>query len=80
MDFRTKFTKWYYRKGYKLNYERVDYADSVGRVVYTCPWWVKPLTAYFFSPSVYFEARRDDMRKTLDLIDKVCGGIKCGTE
>jgi hypothetical protein len=47
MDFRTKFTKWYYRKGYTVDYD--------GQMVFLCPWWVRPLTAYFFSPIVYFQ-------------------------
>jgi hypothetical protein len=65
MDFRTKFTKWYYRKGYKI-----DYADGIGRIVYICPWWVKPLTAYFFSPSAYFQEALADIRMRLDEEDK----------
>jgi hypothetical protein len=53
-NFRTKFTKWYYRKGYTIRYDPCDYADFVGRVVYDCPGWVRPLCEYFFSPSVYY--------------------------
>lgn len=66
MGFRTKFTKWYYRKGYKLDYERVDYSDDIGRIVYACPWWVKPLATYFFSPWVYFHELTEDIRMRLD--------------
>lgn len=54
MDFRTKFTKWYYRKGYTIEFELCDYADGVGRTIYKCPLWIRPLTSYFFSPSVYY--------------------------
>lgn len=59
MNFRTRFTKWYYRKGYTIDYDRTG-------VVYACPWWVKPLTTHFFSPSVYFHEWWDDIAKELD--------------
>ena len=54
MKYHTKFTKWYYRKGYRMEYEPVDYADGVGRLTYICPWWVRPLASWLFSPSVYY--------------------------
>lgn len=54
MNFITKFTKWYYRKGYRMEWEPCDYADCVGRMIFTCPWWVKPLVKNFFSPVEYY--------------------------
>lgn len=66
MDFRTKFTKWYYKKGYKIDFEVVGFADGVGQMVYLCPWWIKPLTAYFFSPTVYFNEEMVDTRMRSD--------------
>ena len=44
---RRKFTKWYYRKGYKATY-----LYTVDNYVFSCPWYVKPLL-FLFSPSIY---------------------------
>lgn len=46
MRLRTKFTKWYYRKGYRADYD--------GNLVFECPWWVRLLATYLLSPSVYY--------------------------
>ena len=54
-DFTTKFTKWYYRKGYRMVYKPCDYADSAaGELIFICPWWVRPMVEWFFSPCVYY--------------------------
>ena len=44
---RRKFTKWYYRKGYKATY-----LYTTDNYVFSCPWYVKPLL-FLFSPSIY---------------------------
>lgn len=76
MNFRTKFTKWYYKRGYKI-----DYADGIGRIVYICPWWVKPLTAYFFSPYVYVvETLADIQIRSYEGIDEAYKETTCETE
>lgn len=48
-DFRTRFTKWYYRKGYRMRYKPND-----TELIFRCPFWVRPIVYYFFSPSVYY--------------------------
>ena len=53
-DFRTRFTKWYYRKGYRMMYKPCDYADGVAEMIFYCPWWVRPLVELFFSPVVFY--------------------------
>ena len=47
------FTRWYYRKGYRMYYENCDYGDLVASMSFECPWWIMPLLI-FFSPSIYF--------------------------
>ena len=51
--YRESFTKWYYSKGYKATY---DFGTSFGdfRVIFKCPFWLRPITPLLFSPSVYF--------------------------
>lgn len=66
MDFRTKFTKWYHRKGYTIDPRRSE-------MFYICPWWVKPIAGCFFSPSVFFHEELDSIRMRLE-------EIKCETE
>ena len=46
---RRKFTKWYYRKGYRMSYEPGSF-----EMIFDCPIWVRPLTWFFFSPSTYY--------------------------
>lgn len=53
-NFREKFTKWYCRKGYRMDYKPCDYGDGVAELTFICPIWVRPLTAWFFSPCVYY--------------------------
>lgn len=53
INLRTKFTKWYYRKGYHLVWT-ASYAKDSGVMIFTCPLWVRPLVYFFFSPSVYY--------------------------
>lgn len=48
-----RFTRWYYRKGYRMHYKPCAYGDGVDSLVFDCPWWIKPLLI-FFSPSVYY--------------------------
>lgn len=48
-DFRTKFTKWYYRKGYRMTWKPGDY-----EITFDCPFYVRPLGWLFFSPSTYY--------------------------
>lgn len=54
MDLRTKFTKWYYRKGYRMSPVFPAYGVGHIELIFVCPWWVKPLTWWLFSPSVYY--------------------------
>lgn len=48
-DFRTRFTKWYYRKGYRMRYKPGD-----TELIFSCPLLIRPLVYLFFSPSVYY--------------------------
>ena len=48
-DFRQKFTKWYYRKGYRMTYRPNDV-----ELVFTCPLWLRPMVFIFFSPCAYY--------------------------
>ena len=57
-DFRARFTKWYYRKGY-----RMEYHQSSLESIFHCPLWVRPLVYYFFSPSVYYREVGYDFSK-----------------
>ena len=53
-DFRTSFTKWYRNKGYRFNYEFSGFNDGDAvEMTFHCPWWVRLMTFFFFSPSVY---------------------------
>lgn len=59
-DFRARFTKWYYRKGYRMEYRPCDYGDGVAELIFFCPLWVRPLVELFFSPVVFYhELGRD---------------------
>lgn len=53
-NFRIKFTKWYYRKGYRMEWKTCDFGDGVAEMIFRCPLWVRPLVYYFFSPCVYY--------------------------
>lgn len=53
-DFRTRFTKWYCRKGYRMVYKPCDYGDGVAELIFFCPWWVRPIIELLFSPTVYY--------------------------
>ena len=59
---RTRFTKWYVKKGYTFDY---DFSDTpiigddifrtpcgVPRAIWKCPLWVRPFL-FLFSPSTY---------------------------
>ena len=48
-NFRTKFTKWYYRKGYRMTYKPND-----TELIFLCPLWIRPLVYVFFSPCAYY--------------------------
>lgn len=48
-DLAQRFTKWYYQKGYRMRYRH----ETVELVFY-CPWWVRPLVYFLFSPSTYY--------------------------
>lgn len=53
-NLRKKFTKWYYRKGYRMMWVTSHYGNGVHEMIFSCPWWVRPLVEFFFSPSVYY--------------------------
>lgn len=59
-DFRTRFTKWYYRKGYRMMYKPCNYTDGVAELIFYCPLWVRLLAEFFFSPSVYYSEAGSD--------------------
>lgn len=61
-NFREKFTKWYYRKGYRMEYKPCDYGDGVAELVFKCPFWVKPLVYVFFSPCEYYRENGYELR------------------
>lgn len=65
-DLKSRFTKWYVKKGYRFTYAIVGFDFSTEdlsmkylesnpnplKEIFSCPWWVRPLLC-FFSPSVY---------------------------
>lgn len=51
---RSKFTKWYYRKGYRMEYRAYDGSEFVAEMIFTCPFYIRPLVYFFFSPCVYY--------------------------
>ena len=53
-NLRERFTKWYYRKGYRAKYRDISFGKPTIELVFYCPWWVRPLVYLFWSPSVYF--------------------------
>ena len=48
---RERFTKWYYRKGYRLTCKEYD---NTFEMIFQCPLWVRPLVEWFFSPCTYY--------------------------
>ena len=48
-DSRARFTKWYYRKGYRMSYKPND-----TELIFSCPLVIRPLVYFLFSPSVYY--------------------------
>lgn len=54
-----RFTKWYYKKGYKFGYNNPIFPESA---YWKCPWYVKPLLI-FFSPSYYCMCYSSDIVK-----------------
>ena len=56
---REKFTKWYYRKGYRMLYKPCDYGDGVAELIFICPWWVRLLASPLFVPTVYYKERNE---------------------
>lgn len=68
-NFRAKFTKWYYRKGYRMSYRSCEYGDGVAELIFHCPFWVRPLVEWFFSPSVYYR------EYGLDVGDAIVAGM-----
>ena len=63
-NLKTKFTKWYFNKGYIFGYDyrivTMSYGDDIfppiplkmPKCIFVCPWYIKPLL-FLFSPSVY---------------------------
>ena len=49
MSLRERFTKWYYRKGYRMKFNARDL-----KLNFICPFWVKPLAGALFSPHIYY--------------------------
>ena len=53
LNFRQRFTEWYYRKGYRMN---VSLKGNTVKLIFNCPLLVRPLTYYLFSPITYYRA------------------------
>lgn len=53
-NLRAKFTKWYVRKGYTMEYKPCNYGDGVAELIFHCPILVRPLVSIFFSPCAYY--------------------------
>lgn len=51
---REKFTSWYYRKGYRMDYRSSGYDSVDAELVFKCPFWIRPLVYVFFSPCAYY--------------------------
>lgn len=51
---RSKFTKWYVRKGWTMEWAPCDYGDGVSSLLFDCPFWVRPFVYFLFSPAVYY--------------------------
>ena len=65
-NLRVKFTRWYYRKGYRMIYIPCDYADGVAGMIFDCPLWVRLLASFFFSASVYYREAGYDFGDSFD--------------
>lgn len=67
VNLKTKFTKWYYRKGYHAM--RIFYPFDGGgphKIIFSCPWWVRPLLGAFFSYKIYHAELESDVNKIMD--------------
>jgi hypothetical protein len=53
-NIRQRFTKWYYRKGYRMNYRPGNYTTKTVELIFSCPWWIRPFVSAFFSPCEYY--------------------------
>ena len=73
IDLRKKFTKWYYRKGYRMLWVPCPYGDGTNEMIFTCPWWAKFLTYFFFSPSVYYA---EDLAQLEDIFERRVNELK----
>lgn len=69
INLRTKFTKWYYRKGYTMEWKTCDYGDGVAETIFHCPLWVRPLVSFFFSPSVYYVELIEDLENEIENLE-----------
>ena len=47
-DLAQRFTKWYYQNGY-----RMEYQYETTELMFHCPWWVRPIVYFLFSPCTY---------------------------
>ena len=56
INIRQTFTEWYFRKGYRMTWATCDYGDGVSKMIFECPWWVRPMINTFFSPCAYYRA------------------------
>lgn len=63
---RSKFTRWYYNKGYSYTYIFGRKLQIEAKFV--CPFWVLPFARRLFSPSIYFMMRGQGMMKDM-LVD-----------
>jgi hypothetical protein len=71
-NFRERFTKWYYRKGYRMEW-RTD------EMVFRCPVWVRPLVYFFFSPCAYYREVGYDFGDAFESVWLDASQISVGT-
>ena len=62
-NLREHFTKWYYRKGYRMEYRDCSFGKPEIELVFRCPLWVRPLVYIFFSPCEYYRLSGCDFAK-----------------
>lgn len=54
-NLRERFTKWYYRKGYRAKFNDSGPGFGYIELIFYCPWWVRPFVWFLWTPSIYYE-------------------------
>ena len=60
---RERFTRWYYSKGYRMEYRDCTIGKPELEMVFRCPFWVRPFVHIFFSPCEYYRLSGCDFAK-----------------